>query len=76
MPDPSAASSIVTEATLTLSKAPLAELAAAALRARKSAGLEDAHTDYVVLAVPGGRAGDKLAEALEARALEHLLEAE
>lgn len=72
MPDPSASSSTVTAATLNLSKAPLAELAAGALRAQKAAGIEPGKADYIVVAVPGGRAGTVLADGLEFIAQAHV----
>lgn len=51
--DPAAARHVA-EATLRLSKAPTAELAAAALEAQEAAGLERA--DFIVVAVPPGTA--------------------
>lgn len=52
--DPAAASTCL-ESRLRLSKAPTAELAAAALRAQKVAGL-DGGADFIVVAVPPGTA--------------------
>lgn len=60
-------SSGVTEGELRLSRAPSAELAAAALRAQQDAGLEAA--DFIVVAVRGGE-GPAAQQAIDA-ALEH-----
>lgn len=39
---------------LRLSPAPTSELAAGAMHAQRRAGLEDAHADFVIVAVPAG----------------------
>lgn len=44
------------DATLTLSKAPASEFAAAALVARENAGLLEDRCDYLIVAVPVGDA--------------------
>jgi hypothetical protein len=48
----------VDDATLSLSKAPASELAAAALVAREDAGLLEDRCDYLIVAVPVGDAYD------------------
>lgn len=71
--DPSAAA-YVSEARLRLSKAPAAELAAAALQAQAEAGIDPSAgngkgADFIVIAVPAGTAPATLAAALEAARL-------
>jgi len=57
---------IVTAGTLKLSRAPTAELGAAAMQAQKAAGLEVA--DFVIVAVPPGSADDAMAARIVAAA--------
>ncbi len=63
MPPPAAAR-IVPEGRLRLSKSPTAEIASAAYQAQNAAKLEAA--DFIIIAVPVGRAGDELAKRLQA----------
>lgn len=57
---------VVTAGTLKLSRAPTAELGAAALQAQKAAGLTVA--DFVIVAVPAGTADDTMARRMIAAA--------
>lgn len=60
-----ASAALVEEGRLRLSRAPHAELSAAALEAQEAAGLDSA--DFIVIAVTPGEGGDAL-EAAEAAA--------
>lgn len=55
--DPTAAR-FVTAAQLHANQAPTSLLAAAALQSSDAAGVDLGKADYIVLAVPGGTAGD------------------
>lgn len=68
MPDPSAAVYVL-EGRLRLSRAPAAELAAAALAARKTAGLTTG-CDFIVVAVPSGTSPARTSAVAEAAARE------
>jgi len=64
---PAAEARIVTEGTLRLSRAPTAELGAAALQAQKAAGLKAA--DFIIVAVAPGTADDAMADRIVAAAV-------
>lgn len=68
MPE-NARTAIVDEATLRLSRAPAAEIAAGALMAQKAAGLERG-ADFILIAVPPGSAVDVVTGIAAAAALE------
>jgi hypothetical protein len=59
----------VARGRLALSRAPVAELAAAAIRAQEASGLEPQAVDFVVIAMPAGNA-EPAALALARAALE------
>jgi hypothetical protein len=53
-----AAARLVARSRLRLSRAPVAELAAAAIRAQEATGLEPADVEFIVVAVPAGAGAD------------------
>ena len=66
-----AAVNIVPEGRLRLSRSPVAELAAAALRAKEAAGIDAAApAEYVIVACPPGTA-EQLAPAVKAAVDRH-----
>lgn len=69
MRTPAAARSIP-EGRLRLSRSPTTELAAAALLAQEATELEAC--DFIIVALPPGAAGDKLALELERVSIEHV----
>jgi len=65
---PATAAVSVTAGRLAVSKAPAAELAAAAIRAQKATGAEPRDVEYIVVAVPIGTATPKLVDRVAAAA--------
>lgn len=67
-----AAARIAPAGRLRVSRAPVAEIAAAAQHAQEAASLEGAGADFIVLAVPSGAGDDALATLLENTADAHI----
>ena len=61
----------IPEGRLRLSRSPVAELAAAALQAQEAAELADG-ADFIIVAVPIGKAGDELGKLLQRTAEESI----